>query len=552
MTRTAQTCALLVALFLGLGFAAEARTPDRFAGFSQPELDQMLAPIALYPDTVLSHVLIAATYPIEVVQAARWTRQNPDLRGERAVDAVTGQDWDPSVMALVAFPELLGRMDADLDWTQRLGDAFLIQEGEVLDSIQRLRAQAYQAGHLKSSEQVRVIREREVIYIEPPRRQVVYVPVYDTRVVYGSWAWAHYPPVFWVPPPRHRHRVAVYWGPAFHVPTAFFFSSFHWSQRHVVVVHHHHHYYRPHHRRGSTVVHHHHYYQGRDLTRHDHAQRWQHDPGHRRGVAYHPAVDERHRQLEQRPAVGSGLAPQAPVRIADTRSSQREWAAARRAEPILPSSGRAPDRSARAVAERSTRTPATAVQGSAQRPVASATRPSAAQRSPRNVASEPQRSAPAAVPRGSPAPSRSVDSRSSARPTADAPPARPSAAPRDTVSRPAASAPAARSVPQRSADRTRGQLSQAPRATAPSASTRAPAQQAGRSQGARLPQSRPASPPASAQRAVPQRPATSSSTPPSRPASSARPAPQRQTAPMTSPRGEPRAQSDRRAARRVD
>src|SRR5690606_9466242 len=101
--------------------------------FTAAELDQMLAPVALYPDTVLSHVLIASTYPLEVVQADRWTRENPGLETEAAVAAVENQDWDPSVKALVAFPQVLDRMSADLAWTQRLGDAFLADEGAVMD-----------------------------------------------------------------------------------------------------------------------------------------------------------------------------------------------------------------------------------------------------------------------------------------------------------------------------------------------------------------------------------------------------------------------------------
>ncbi len=337
MTRKATAFLLLSILFAGILSPLVAETRDEVRGFSEAELDQMLAPIALYPDTVLSHVLIASTYPIEIVRAARWTREHPDLRGEAAVNAVVGKDWDPSVMALVAFPELLSRMNSDLDWTQRLGDAFLIQEEQVLDSIQRLRGQAYRSGHLRTTEQVRVVREREVIYIEPPRRQVVYVPVYDPRVVYGSWAWSSYPPVYWYPAHRPRTRVALYWGPSYSVPPAFFFSSFHWSRRQVVVVHHHHHYYRPKHPRVRTSHsrQQHHYYRGRDLARHGSAQRWQHDPGHRRGVAYHPAVEERHRRMQSRAPGSDSASSSPPARVADTRSNQREWAEQRRSETRL-------------------------------------------------------------------------------------------------------------------------------------------------------------------------------------------------------------------------
>ncbi|HLR86960.1 MAG TPA: DUF3300 domain-containing protein, partial [Wenzhouxiangella sp.] len=125
---------LTVALGMMLGGSVSAAADNEL--FSQGEIDAMLAPVALYPDSVLSHLLIAATYPLEVIQAARWSREHPDLRGEDAVAAVDGFDWDPSVKALTAFPELLARMDEDLDWTQNLGDAFLLQEEEVLASIQ--------------------------------------------------------------------------------------------------------------------------------------------------------------------------------------------------------------------------------------------------------------------------------------------------------------------------------------------------------------------------------------------------------------------------------
>jgi hypothetical protein len=167
------------------------------ASFSEAQLDSLLAPIALYPDTVLSHVLIASTYPLEVVEADRWARNNSRLKGDDAVNAVDNQDWDPSVKALVAFPDILQRMSDDLDWTQQLGDAFLADEERVMDSIQKLRNRAYASGNLDKVEHVRVVREDKVIVIEPSVERVVYVPAYDTRVVYGNWWWADYPPVYW-------------------------------------------------------------------------------------------------------------------------------------------------------------------------------------------------------------------------------------------------------------------------------------------------------------------------------------------------------------------
>jgi hypothetical protein len=338
MTQRIQAALLATLLAFLLLPAASARSVGDFHGFSQAELDQLVAPVALYPDTVLSHVLIAATYPLEVVKAARWTRDHPDLVGHAAVEAVIDYPWDPSVMALVAFPELLARMDADLDWTQRLGDAFLVQEEELLNSIQRLRGHAHRAGHLASNEHVQVVREREVIYIEPARREVIYLPYYNPRVVYGRWHWADYPPVVWHYPRRHHSAWTFYWSPAYRVAPTFFFSSFHWSRRQVVVVHHHHHYYRPSHYSRPRSVAHRHIYSGRDLARLEAAQRWHHEPSHRRGVAYRAGVPDRHRQASVPSGRQAALARPgtAPARTAETRSQQRQWAAERRSATDRP------------------------------------------------------------------------------------------------------------------------------------------------------------------------------------------------------------------------
>jgi hypothetical protein len=257
-------------LILPLSLPAAAASADEGV-YSQAELDQMLAPIALYPDTVLSHVLIAATYPLEVVQAARWSRANPGMDGDRAVAAVEDRDWDPSVKALVAFPDLLARMSEELDWTRDLGEAFLGQEEQVVDTVQVLRGRAYAEGHLESNDHLTVRREQRIIYLEPRVREIVYVPWYDTRVVYGSWWWSGYPPVFWGYPAGYYPHMVFYWGHGFRVSSRFYFSWFHWPHRHVVVVHHHHH---------------HHHHAGRTGTGKDRAIRWRHDPKHRRGVGY--------------------------------------------------------------------------------------------------------------------------------------------------------------------------------------------------------------------------------------------------------------------------
>ena len=241
--------------------------------FSRAELDQMLAPVALYPDTVLSHVLIAATYPLEVVQAARWASANSKLSAESAVAAVENENWDPSVKALVAFPQILQRMSDDLDWTQRVGDAFLADEAEVMTVIQDLRQKAYASGSLDKMEHVKVQREEKIIVIEPAVERVVYVPYYDTRVVYGDWWWSDYPPVYWHHPRHHVFVGGFYWGPRVYVAPSFFFSSFHWHNRRVVVIDYHHH-------------HHPRFYSGRHIAHYHGARHWHHNPVHRRGVVY--------------------------------------------------------------------------------------------------------------------------------------------------------------------------------------------------------------------------------------------------------------------------
>ena len=168
------------------------------------ELDQLLAPIALYPDDLLTNVLMASTYPLDVVQAARWRKEpaNAKIKGDALVKELQPKDWDPSIKALVQFPDVLETMSDKLDWTQKLGDAFLAQQDEVLDEIQFLRQKAEAAGNLKSNKQQTVSTEagaagQEVIVIEPASPEMVYVPVYEPTVVYGSWWYPDYPPYYW-------------------------------------------------------------------------------------------------------------------------------------------------------------------------------------------------------------------------------------------------------------------------------------------------------------------------------------------------------------------
>ena len=170
--------------------AGAAAVPPAQKTFSQQELDQLMAPIALYSDALLAQVLMAATYPLEVVQAARWAKANPKVTGKALEDAMAKQTWDPAVKSLTSVPQVLQQMNEKLDWTQKLGDAFLAQQSDVMNTVQALRAKAAAAGNLKTTEQ-QVVKTQtqgnETIYVdESSKTDVVYVPTYNPAVVYGS------------------------------------------------------------------------------------------------------------------------------------------------------------------------------------------------------------------------------------------------------------------------------------------------------------------------------------------------------------------------------
>jgi hypothetical protein len=264
-------CRLLVLMLLVSTVGAEEEFPEEIPLFSQAELDQMLAPVALYPDALLSQILMAATYPLEVVQAARWSRANPDLKGEQAVRAANDRGWDPSVQSLVAFPEVLAEMDRNLDWTEQLGDAFLAQQTQVMDTVQDLRQRAYAAGNLRSDERAHVHRQGDVIVVQPAYREVIYVPYYDPYTVYGRWWWPAYQPVYWAPwsgyqyYSGHGHYSGFYWGSGIRIGSGFFFSAWDWPSYNVRIVQ-----TRPFYYRRPPPVHH----------------VWVHDYRHRRGVPY--------------------------------------------------------------------------------------------------------------------------------------------------------------------------------------------------------------------------------------------------------------------------
>jgi hypothetical protein len=184
------------------------------------QLDALVSPIALYPDTLLAEVLMASTYPLEVVQAARWLEENKTLKGDALKTALDQQGWDDSVKSLIATPSALNMMSSKLDWTQKLGDAVLAQQTDVMDSIQRLRARADANNKLKSTKEQTVSRSSEggkqYIAIAPTDPQTVYVPYYDPAVVYGAWPYPAYPPYYWPSPyPGYVAGAAIATGLAF-------------------------------------------------------------------------------------------------------------------------------------------------------------------------------------------------------------------------------------------------------------------------------------------------------------------------------------------------
>ena len=276
---------VLIALGVLAGLPARAQSapsPDA-PHYSQDELDQLLAPIALYPDELLAQVLMAATYPLEVVQAARFVEKNPGLKGEALDQALAERNWDPSVQSLAAFPQVLAMMDDKLDWTQRLGDAFLVDQERVMNTVQSLRKRAEASGNLQSTPQQTVVAQDQVIIIQPAQPDVVYVPVYDPLVIYGPWWAPAYPPWYWCPPPIYGYpfcptiAVGIWFGFGWVV------SHDHWGWAHPDWRHHH-----------VALDTRDNRFWNRPGRRPPPGGTWQHSPDHRRGVAYpDPATRDR-------------------------------------------------------------------------------------------------------------------------------------------------------------------------------------------------------------------------------------------------------------------
>jgi hypothetical protein len=256
-------------------FAQGATDP---AKFKPEELDQMLAPIALYPDALLAQILMASTYPLEVVVADRWVKQNKNLKEEALTAALEKQNWDPSIKSLVNFPQVLTMMSEKLDWTQKLGDAFLVQQKEVMDTVQKLRAKAYEKGNLKSTKEQKVVVQEKVIIVEPASPQVIYVPAYNPVVVYGPWWYPAYPPYYYYPPGYVAATAAFSFaaGVAVGVAWGYAWGNCNWGHGNVNV-----------NINQNINI-------NNNINRNNYAQKpgqggsgtWQHDPDHRKGASY--------------------------------------------------------------------------------------------------------------------------------------------------------------------------------------------------------------------------------------------------------------------------
>jgi len=272
------TAVLVAAALLIGGMAFHAQGAE---SYTEPEIEQMVAPIALYPDALLSQALMAATFPDQVAEADDWLQSNPGISGAELDDALSTSAWDPSVISLCKFPTLLHRMGSNMDWTADLGYAFLDQREQVFGAVQKLRRASYRAGYLRSTRHQRVIVDPQYIQIQPYNPNVVYVPVYNPAVVYGS-AWG-YPTYYyrsaWAPSPGVTFVNGFGWGVGFAVGNALF-GGLDW-RRHDVYV-------------NKTVIVHNRIYRNTDFYHHRDRYKGRHNwsrPAHRhnrdfRGAPY--------------------------------------------------------------------------------------------------------------------------------------------------------------------------------------------------------------------------------------------------------------------------
>ncbi len=238
---------------------------------SPEQLESLAAPIALYPDALLAQILMASTYPLEIVEAARWLKANPDLDSKALEAAMEKQSWDPSVKSLTAFPQPLEMMNDKLTWTTQLGDAFLADQKGIMNAVQALRQKAKAEGNLETNKEQKVTVEQtptgsqsQTIIIAPANPQVVYVPTYNPTIVYGTWAYPMYPPFYWYPPTYVASYSAISFGVGLAVGSAMW-GGCNWGHSNVNI----------------------------NVNRYNNFNRtninsgnWNHNSNHRRGVSY--------------------------------------------------------------------------------------------------------------------------------------------------------------------------------------------------------------------------------------------------------------------------
>ena len=309
--------------------AQDTGQPEQTDRFSKEELTQMLAPIALYPDSLTAQILMASTYPLEVVEAERWLKQNKNLKDDALNDALKEMTWDPSVKSLCHFPDVLMAMSDNLDQTRTLGDAFLSQEDEVMATIQELRQKAMDEGNLETTKEQQVIVENEIVRIEPADPEVIYVPVYDPFYVYGPWWYPAYPPYYWYYPPGFIRGGFIGFGPPIIIGIDIFswvwfdwpFHGFHIDIDKTRGFH------RHHGRRDSDKPF------------------WEHDPAHRRGVAYRDRkTSERFGSAVSRVSPASRETRGYPGPAVERKGGQpAPGPGKRRGGTVVPQTGKAPE-----------------------------------------------------------------------------------------------------------------------------------------------------------------------------------------------------------------
>jgi hypothetical protein len=284
--------ATVIFVMLALPLPAIAQTGDNSEEahtFSQEQLAQLLAPIALYPDELIAQVLLASTYPLEIVMADRWVRQHKDLQGNDLADALEGETWDPSVKALVNFPTVLAMLSQKLDLTTKLGDAFLEQEEDVMKTVQELRKRAVDAGNLKSTREQKVLVDEDKIIIEPADTRVIYVPTYDPYLVYGPWWYPAYPPYYFYSAPYPGVVFSFGIGVTLGLPWGYAWGGWDWYNHSVLINVNRNIRYNRYIDRSRYIQR----YERRGEPIRNGVVSWRHDPDHRRGVAYKGKVTAR-------------------------------------------------------------------------------------------------------------------------------------------------------------------------------------------------------------------------------------------------------------------